>query len=226
MTVNEFLVKWNGRYIDVDRAYGSQCWDLAAQYAKEVVGCPAMPTGNGYAEGIFRFFLPPLPQYFVKVVGGYMPGDLIVWDKGWYPPAGHVALCIGFDGRTLTVMEQDGSKDFNHNGTADGVAYVTTRGLAHVAGALRPKGAKGMATISDAEYNDLKSWKAQGMLLMKERDENLYPYVNDISDALGIPRRVDKGLALLAIKQFKDAASNPSTVNRDTVIPYINKNLQ
>lgn len=76
-------------------------------------------------------------------------------------------------------------------------------------------------------------YKANYELLKKERDEVLYPYINDVSDALGIPRKADKGLAQLAIQQYKDKANKPSaafwrhtsTVSRDAVLAYINERL-
>lgn len=72
---------------------------------------------------------------------------------------------------------------------------------------------------------DGMDYKAMYELLRKERDEVLYPYVNDISDALGIPRKADKGLAQLAIQQLKDKANKPGTVDRASVLAYINEKL-
>lgn len=130
--VDQFVAKYNGVHIDEDGYYGAQCWDVVARYAREVIGCPYFPTGSGGAEGLYRIFADPIPQYFDRIQGGYRKGDVIVWQASFSPPYGHTALCLDFDGTTLTVLEQNG----NNPG---GVAYIKQRSLYGVSGALRPK---------------------------------------------------------------------------------------
>lgn len=129
------FVKRHPTHIDEDGYYGAQCWDVVAAYAREVFNCPSFPTGSGGAEGLYRLFQDPIPQYFDKVQGNYKKGDIIVWTKEWSAPYGHTALCLGFDGTTLTVFEQNG----NNPG---GDPYTIKRSLTGVSGALRPKGNK------------------------------------------------------------------------------------
>lgn len=132
MDIDTFVNQTNNTHVDEDGYYGAQCWDLVAKYARVVVGCPSFPTGSGGAEGLYRLFQAPIPQYFDRVNGGYRKGDVIVWNANFSPPYGHTALCLGFDGTTLTVLEQNG----NNPG---GASYVKTRSLTGVSGALRPK---------------------------------------------------------------------------------------
>lgn len=139
---DEFVAKYNGVYIDEDKYYGSQCWDVVARYARECYGCPYFPTGSGGAEGLWRFFSEPIPQYFDKVPASDLrKGDIVVWNASFYPPYGHTALVWERDGDSIFVLEQDGSKDTNGDGNADGVSYIAHRGItSKVSGGLRPKG--------------------------------------------------------------------------------------
>lgn len=130
--VDQFVAR-HPKHIDEDGYYGAQCWDVVAAYAREVFNCTPFPTGSGGAEGLWTVFANPIPQFFDKVTGGYKKGDIIVWKGSFSPPWGHTALCLGFDGTTLTVFEQNG----NNPG---GDPYTIKRSLNGVYGALRPKG--------------------------------------------------------------------------------------
>lgn len=145
MTIAEhtdaYAGRWLGKYIDEDRAYGSQCWDVVARYAREEWGCPFFPTVSGGAEGLWRIFSPPIRSYFYKVAPKDLAkGDIAVWDGSFYPPYGHTALVMRVDPDGILVMEQDGSDDRNGDGKADGVSYLKKRSLYKVAGGLRPIG--------------------------------------------------------------------------------------
>lgn len=139
--VDAFVAKYNGVYVDEDGYYGSQCWDLVARYAKEVWGCPFLPTGSGGAEGLYRLYYDPIPQFFDRVPAGELrKGDIVVWSSDFYPPYGHTALLWKREGSTIFVLEEDGSYDPNHDNNADGVAYIAQRTItSKVAGGLRPK---------------------------------------------------------------------------------------
>lgn len=151
---DEFVAKYNGQYIDEDHAFGSQCWDVVARYAREVWGCPFFPTGSGGAEGLYRLFQAPIPSFFDKVpASDLQKGDIVVWSASFYPPYGHTALLWKREGNTIFVLEQDGSNDPNGDDIADGVSYIAQRTINnYVAGGLRPKaeGADNM-TQQDAE---------------------------------------------------------------------------
>lgn len=159
---DNFVAEYNGVYINEDAAFGSQCWDVVARYAREEFGCPYFPTGSGGAEGLYRLFQQPIPQYFDKVSRDELaPGDIVVWSADFYPPWGHTALVWRREGSTLFVLEQDGSKDVNGDGNADGVSYIAQRIITNkVAGGLRPKG----LSMNDKQANDLAL--AIGLALM------------------------------------------------------------
>jgi len=139
ISLEQFIKDTEGQYIDIDGAYGSQCWDYSGYYAKVVCGCPSFPTGNGTAIGVFNNFLDPLSQYFTKIVNN--PND-----PGQYPPVGaivfwsynHTGVVIASDSRTMTTLEEDGANDPNQDGIADGVTYRITRGYEYVAGWFIP----------------------------------------------------------------------------------------
>lgn len=140
MTVDQWIdINSRGIHIDEDGYYGAQCWDVVARYAREVVGCPSFPTGSGGAEGLFRIFADPIPQYFDRIANNpndatQLPrkGDVIVWQASFSPPYGHTALVISADAGGVRVLEQNG----NNPG---GNAYQITRNFVGVSGWLRPK---------------------------------------------------------------------------------------
>jgi CHAP domain len=98
MTFDEFVTKYNGKYVDYDGVYGFQCVDLMRQKVKEVDGLlpyTAIPT-RGNAKDIFKNFQEN--QYYQKIKNGLnnipLKGDIIFWDFypfqiGW---EGHVAI--------------------------------------------------------------------------------------------------------------------------------------
>lgn len=140
ISLTQFIKNTEGKYIDVDGAYGSQCWDYSAYYASQVIGCPSFPTGNGKAIGVFDNFMAPLPQYFTKVPN--KPND-----PNQFPPVGaivfwtynHTGVVIASSAKTMTTLEQDGANDPDQNGIADGVTYRKTRNYTSVAGWFVPK---------------------------------------------------------------------------------------
>lgn len=152
--VDEFVAQNNGEFIDEDHAYGSQCWDVPARFARVYLGCPYFPTGSGGAEGLYRLFLPPLPQYFDKVSGSDLKkGDTAVWDATFYPPYGHTSLVFAREGNTIWSFEQDGSNDPDGDGNANGVAYLVQRNITSKVNGLRPKGGN-YPMPTDAQIDD------------------------------------------------------------------------
>jgi len=142
MILQEFIDKYNGQQVDFDGAYGTQCWDLAAKYARDVCGCPDLPTGNFTALGVYTNFLDPLPQYFDRVANNddpnhYPPvGALVIFN---WSTDGHIAIVAQSDMWNMTDFEEDGSIDTNGDGKADGTAYLISRSYANVIGWLVPK---------------------------------------------------------------------------------------
>lgn len=100
MTLQQFVDKWNGKYIDFDGKYSAQCVDLMRQYVVEVLKKDpySIPRAN-YAKNIFKNFKSN--KDFQKIIntptGVPQAGDIIFWD--WRYPvtgiAGHVAIVTG-----------------------------------------------------------------------------------------------------------------------------------
>lgn len=98
MTLEQFVNKYNGKYLDYDGYYGYQCVDMVRFYIKEALGYSpytALPAG-GSAKAIFNNFKEN--KYFKKIYNSptNIPkkGSIIFW--GWYPFVtgwnGHVAV--------------------------------------------------------------------------------------------------------------------------------------
>lgn len=113
ITIDQFFTKYNGCYIDYDKAWGFQCVDLMRQYCADVRGVNgyiAIPQ-RGNAKDIFRNFTDN--KYFKKVLNGPSnapkTGDIIFFSTypfiyGW---SGHVAIVSSADAMNLVVFEQN-----------------------------------------------------------------------------------------------------------------------
>ena len=91
MTYQEFKKKYNGKYVDFDGYYGSQCWDLAQLYMVEVLNLPtSILSGCGNVRNMLvEPKLSLLLKYFDEVKTTEMkPGDLCIWGA----PSNHIAV--------------------------------------------------------------------------------------------------------------------------------------
>ena len=108
MTYEEFKNKYNGKYIDYDKQYGNQCWDLGQQYFTECLGVPAyVLSGSGMVSNMLY---PPkrndLDTYFDEVdVRNMIPGDVCIWDYG--NGRGHIAIIDRWDGEKNWFFSQN-----------------------------------------------------------------------------------------------------------------------
>jgi hypothetical protein len=111
MNISEWITAVNGRPIDVDGAYGAQCWDLWSHYAQNVWGVPQSETNttDGYAASVYTTKYDQsqvLRDTFVREGADYSPvyGDVAFWGcDGW----NHVAIVTACDGGTITCMSQN-----------------------------------------------------------------------------------------------------------------------
>ena len=136
MTFGQFKNKHLGKGIDYDRNYGVQCFDLANQYCKDVVGCTGFV--GLYAHQIYNNFnTQPNAKYFTRYANtpSFVPkkGDVVVWSATLNGRAGHVAICTG-EGNTQYFY----SLDQNWTGRNDPCTKVK-HNYNHVLGFLRPK---------------------------------------------------------------------------------------
>mgnify|MGYP001558528093 CR=1 FL=1 len=144
LTLGQFVAKYNGKAVDIDKTYGPQCWDLAEAYCREVLGIKdkpfALATGNGTAYGTFNIFPNPNPKNFTKVVRNhglikFRPkfGDLVVWHSRLPGSggAGHVDICLANGAsRNFTGFDQNWRGKYS---------YREAHNYDWVVGYLRPK---------------------------------------------------------------------------------------
>lgn len=115
MNIQEWINSVNGKTIDMDGAYGGQCWDLWSSYARNVYGIPAADanTVDGYAASVYtqRYDRSKaLQNAFTKESANYTPvyGDVAFWKRSGM---NHVAIVIKDNGNgTLQTISQNPNK--------------------------------------------------------------------------------------------------------------------
>lgn len=95
----EFMDKYPpGTYVDVDGAYGAQCWDYAdAFWLAQVNRTLVTKPGGGSACDCWNYSLDANKVGFT-VIGNWAdlkPGDWAFWDCDATRADGHVAMCTG-----------------------------------------------------------------------------------------------------------------------------------
>lgn len=112
MNIQEWMNNVNGKIIDMDGAYGGQCWDLWSNYARNVYGIPAADTNtvDGYAASVYTARYDrskALQNTFTRETGNYTPvyGDVAFWNGNGM---NHVAIVVRDNGNgTLETMSQN-----------------------------------------------------------------------------------------------------------------------
>ena len=115
MNIQEWMNNVNGKIIDMDGAYGGQCWDLWSNYARNVYGIPAADTNtvDGYAASVYTTRYDrskALQNTFIREAGTYTPvyGDVAFWNGNGM---NHVAIVVRDNGNgTLETMSQNPNK--------------------------------------------------------------------------------------------------------------------
>lgn len=115
MNIQEWMNNVNGKIIDMDGAYGGQCWDLWSNYARNVYGIPAADTNtvDGYAASVYTARYDrskALQNTFIREAGNYTPvyGDVAFWNGNGM---NHVAIVVRDNGNgTLETMSQNPNK--------------------------------------------------------------------------------------------------------------------
>lgn len=115
MNIQEWMNSVNGKIIDMDGAYGGQCWDLWSSYARNVYGIPASDTNtvDGYAASVYTARYDrsrALQNTFIREAGTYTPvyGDVAFWNGNGM---NHVAIVVRDNGNgTLETMSQNPNK--------------------------------------------------------------------------------------------------------------------
>lgn len=115
MNTQEWMNSVNGQVVDMDSAYGGQCWDLWSSYARNVYGIPAADTNtvDGYAASVYtdRYNRSQaLQNTFNRESVNYTPtyGDVAFWNGAGM---NHVAIVVRDNGNgTLETMSQNPNK--------------------------------------------------------------------------------------------------------------------
>lgn len=115
MNIQEWMNSVNGQIVDMDGAYGGQCWDLWSSYARNVYGIPAADTNtvDGYAASVYtnRYnHSQALQNTFSQEGANYTPsyGDVAFWNGAGM---NHVAIVVrNNDNGTLNTMSQNPNK--------------------------------------------------------------------------------------------------------------------
>lgn len=135
MSLNDFIAANNGKPVDVDHAYGAQCWDLVEAYAEQVLGTPKEPWAitlgpEQAAKEAWTVFDGHMLRNFDRIPAGQeQKGDISVYGPHGLYTEGHIAICIG-NGQ---VFEQNADPDHSP-------AHVSTRATTYLLGSLRKKG--------------------------------------------------------------------------------------
>jgi hypothetical protein len=140
-----------GQYINMDGAYGAQCWDLHAHFA-DWFGLPRVNTGYrgrwvGWAGNMYDAYpqTPAIESAYERVPASQPaePGDQAIWsDSYWYYPATHVAVVVK-DGPQLLCMSQNSTPSVAGNpypGQSTGPTTLQHLPKGGLLGYLRPRG--------------------------------------------------------------------------------------
>lgn len=166
MIFDDFVKKYLGKSVDYDKAHGVQCFDLANQYCKDIVGCCGF--SGLYAHMIYNNFnAQPNRSYFTRFANTpeFIPkkGDIAVWSASLNGKAGHVAICTG-EGDTQYFY----SLDQNWTGNNDPMTKVK-HNYNCVLGFLRPKDqtkVNGLPVLDKTGYK--QGDKTNGVLALKQ----------------------------------------------------------
>lgn len=107
MTLNEFIIKYQGKKIDWDKCNGPQCVDLHRQYCNDVLDAPQTPAlgMNGGAKDIWEK-CGTLKKHSANELHR---GDILIYGKSDKNPYGHVCVLVNeFSDGKIIVFEQDG----------------------------------------------------------------------------------------------------------------------
>lgn len=102
MRIEEFVNKYNGRYLEADGAYWYQCVDLTKKWQQE--------NGWGVTHGnASQWPVNANKNEYQWIANGIRnkpePGDIVVFSgNGKY---GHIAVCISANYLNLTCLEQN-----------------------------------------------------------------------------------------------------------------------
>lgn len=171
----QYVQRVRGQYIDVDRAFGAQCWDQWSHYATNFLGVPSWPTytnaggvspHSGWACNVYHNARAAgLEKYFEVLPASATPraGDVAFWELGsaWYPWS-HVAtvLAAPMKGGMIRCLTQ--------NPGAVQIADLVMRGII---GYLRPRKLN-TGKVNTSKTPTLTASHKAGVLVRRNRRRN------------------------------------------------------
>lgn len=181
-TLSEFdswVARTEGTYVNVDGAYGAQCWDLWEAYCRDLVGVSGVSTqlspNPGYASALWDGYSSNgASNYFDTVAGNATPvkGDVAIWQYGTgYYPYSHVAIVLADAGENLYVFSQNSSASLANNpypGQSTGPSIKQYLPKSGIAGYLRPRTLSGGSPSPTLSSARLAISDASGNISMKE----------------------------------------------------------
>lgn len=156
LEIADYIRENNGKYIDFDGVYGSQCVDYVVDFIDKVFATPKNYS-VGSAKNFWYYFeqIATLRNNFVKVAPADMRlGDIVIFDwKNPSYPHGHCAVFVkNLADNAFQVAQEDGAIDKNNDGLADGVAHFFNWKRDFVLGALRHKSVQSAIEAADAVH--------------------------------------------------------------------------
>jgi len=102
MTFQQFLDKWNNKYISILNP-GKQCFDLVVAWTDnlQILHFPNNPSPfpYEYASQIYTNFNEFQAKYFDRIENGLFnspqAGDIVIWKPGYNGGAGHTGVATG-----------------------------------------------------------------------------------------------------------------------------------
>lgn len=209
MNLDQFIKTYTNQFIDVDKEFGPQCWDLVELYA-ELLRVPKEPWAitlglDGAAHEAWTVFDAHMQRWFDKIpVGQQQRGDINVYGPKPGFLAGHICIELG----NGTVFQQ--------NATIEGSpAHVEARGTSYFLGSLRLK------------ENIVKPWR-EGIIVAYQNFLNTDPTEDQIARQMGQPdmRNVYESLMQDAHAYIEGLLADAGGVNHDTALKYVQDNLK
>ncbi|OGO14256.1 MAG: hypothetical protein A2Y53_03880 [Chloroflexi bacterium RBG_16_47_49] len=134
MTLEQFIIRWNGKFIDFDQQFGPQCVDLARQYMVEVLNFPnsSIKPVVGAKDMYEKYSTLVDPLYFERIpntpTGVPLEGDIVLWGNSTY---GHVAVFVEGDTNSF--------RSFDQNYPTGSPCHIQNHTYVNCLGWLRPK---------------------------------------------------------------------------------------
>jgi len=232
MKFSDFILKWQGRYIDFDGYYGNQCMDLLHQYCVEVLGITdgRVLAAPGAKHIFLNFDTIFGREHFDKITntpnGIPKNGDIMIWGSGTW---GHVAMYI--DGNVNSF------KSFDQNYPTGTPCHIQDHRYNNVLGWLRYKGSppqEDMQAILDEMRGDRdRNWnlyqeelrikeelKAE-IVELKKSDEGYQEFIREMARILdcepNTEKIIGKANGLTTVEDQKNDALKELTKAQETL---------